>query len=455
MIRCSTGDDNGRSHQRRPRGDPSPCAAVPEDRAGRPWGTGHDRRGEPSCPRVEGHGPTAASRVEVDDRPVGDAACVKRTRRPGRAVRQRGPGRRSLLGFRNFRTLERVHPVAAGIRMTPLLRFAVDLRMAPSFTPLLTLGLPVYNGERYLGRALDSLLAQTLDNFELLISDNCSTDATREIAFKYRENDRRIRVWTKSKNIGAADNFNWVMRHASGRFFAWVNHDDLWAPTYFERCVDALLEDSAAVLSYSRSAKIADDDSVITTLVDNLGVIADEPHLRLRQYHEHFIRIDRTRSWAGDDVEGLWIPIYGVIRTESVRQSILIKKFIGSDTVLLEQLSMFGAFHEIDEILFFKRDHQHRSMRESVAYDKRTEWFSAKRAGILLFPRFQTLACRIHAVTICGISVRNRALCLLEMLSFYVRRPHETKALLKEMYINARRAVASLVGGRQQLPQKW
>jgi len=327
--------------------------------------------------------------------------------------------------------------------------------MIESSNPLLTLGLPVFNGERFLARALDSLLTQTFKDFEIIISDNCSTDATQEIARHYCELDSRVILCTNSCNIGAAENYNSVARRASGQFFAWVNHDDLWAPAYFERCVTALLENPTAVLSYTKSAKIADDDSLISPLISDLGITATEPYLRLRTFHDHFIRIDRTHDWSAPDIEGIWIPIYGVIRRGPLMQSILIRKFIGSDTVLLEQLSLFGSFYEIDEIFFFKRDHPQRSMRDSVAYDQRIKWFTAKEIGIFLFPRFTTLWCRVRVAYNFEMSRGTRVRCLLEMLGFYARRRHEAKALMKELFINARRGFGYLMGRHQEFPQKW
>jgi hypothetical protein len=219
--------------------------------------------------------------------------------------------------------------------------------------------------------------------------------------------------------------------------------------------VAALLQDPTAVLSYTKSAKIADDDSLVSPLIGDLGITATEPYVRLRTFHDHFIYTDRKHGWNAHDIEGIWMPIYGVMRKNLLLKSILIRKFVGSDTVLLEQLSLFGSFHEIDEILFFKRDHPHRSMRDSVAYDQRNKWFTAKDSGIFLFPRLATLWCRICIV--CGLDMAGgmRARCLLEMLGFYVRRRHEAKALMKELFINARRGLAYLVGRREEFPQKW
>ncbi len=92
--------------------------------------------------------------------------------------------------------------------------------------PTVNIGMPVYNAENYLQGALDSLLAQDYGDFDLLISDNASTDRTQEICLDYTARDRRVRYQRNGRNIGAADNFNRVLEPACGKYFMWAAHDD-------------------------------------------------------------------------------------------------------------------------------------------------------------------------------------------------------------------------------------
>ena len=102
--------------------------------------------------------------------------------------------------------------------------------MAPS--PRICLGLPVYNGERYLRQAIDSMLAQTFRDFELIISDNASTDRTREICLEYQKRDPRVRYFRNESNIGPAANFNLVFQRAHAEYFKWVAADDVCEPDF-------------------------------------------------------------------------------------------------------------------------------------------------------------------------------------------------------------------------------
>src|SRR5690348_2515296 len=122
--------------------------------------------------------------------------------------------------------------------------------------PRLSVGLPVYNGERYLAETLDSLIEQTFEDFELIISDNASTDGTAGICRRYEKLDSRIRYFRQPRNIGGAPNHNFVARQARGELFKWVSADDLYARDLLERCVDALNDLPHVVLAHPWTATI-------------------------------------------------------------------------------------------------------------------------------------------------------------------------------------------------------
>jgi glycosyltransferase involved in cell wall biosynthesis len=125
--------------------------------------------------------------------------------------------------------------------------------------PLVTIGLPVYNGGEFLDEAVESLLAQDYSNFELLISDNGSTDTTRAICEEWAARDARVRLVRQPKNRGAMWNFHFVMRHALSEYFVWAAHDDLWEPDFLSSCMAVLLADPRAVLCHCVIQPIASD----------------------------------------------------------------------------------------------------------------------------------------------------------------------------------------------------
>lgn len=208
--------------------------------------------------------------------------------------------------------------------------------------PVASIGLPVYNGERFLSQTLDSILSQTFTDFELIISDNASVDGSNAIAESYARRDDRIRVVRNECNRGAAWNYKHVLDLARGRYFRWAPADDLFAPESLACCVQVLDQHSEAVLCYPK-----------TTLIDAQGQVLQpyEDNLDLRQASP----VERYK--AAVKQIGLTNVIYGLMRTSVLRQTRLIGSFPGADVVFVTELALFGQFHEIDQRFFFRRMH--------------------------------------------------------------------------------------------------
>ncbi len=154
--------------------------------------------------------------------------------------------------------------------------------------PRVTVGLPVYNGEKFLGEAIESVLDQTFEDFELVISDNASTDATEEICRDYAARDRRVRYARAPQNRGAAWNFNRAFELAGGEYFKWLAHDDVIGPRYLARTVEALDHDASLVLCHSQTGiidgegeLIADPQSDARRACDLQGITQEMEHTRL------------------------------------------------------------------------------------------------------------------------------------------------------------------------------
>jgi hypothetical protein len=259
--------------------------------------------------------------------------------------------------------------------------------------------------------------------------------------------------------VGAAANFNNTFRLSRGTYFAWANHDDLWDPRFLEACVRALDYTPDAVLAFTKSVKIDERGEPVAALLGDLGLSSASARKRLKAYHDLFRKIDKKKGWKDHEIEGLWIPIYGLMRANHLKNTPLIAPYISSDTILIELMLMRGRFIEINEALFSKRDHSGRSMRDSVPYQKRVSWFTGKKASKLLFPRWRLFVERLKYVSYSDLPAHKKIGCWSEMFIFYFRRPHEGKSLVKEILINIVK-IASQAGGhfdglRRRLPEKW
>lgn len=111
-----------------------------------------------------------------------------------------------------------------------------------------SIGMPIYNGELFVREALDSLLAQTYTDFELIISNNASTDATESICMEYAARDLRIRYIRQPINVGALANFKLVLNEARGDYFMWAAHDDRWSENWLSELF--LAHQEQAVLTF-------------------------------------------------------------------------------------------------------------------------------------------------------------------------------------------------------------
>ena len=205
-----------------------------------------------------------------------------------------------------------------------------------------SIGVPVYNGERYLAGTLDSLIAQTFEAFELIICDNASTDRTSEIAHAYAARDRRIRYVRSEQNIGSARNFNRAFHLATGEYFRWFSADDVAAPESLARCVEVLDAEPSVVLAYPKTRLIDGEGQAIRDYEDHLHLTMTDPCERFR---ELLTRIRYTNA------------VYGLMRADAVRRTGLFGTYLSSDEVFQAELVLQGAFWEIPEVLFFRRMH--------------------------------------------------------------------------------------------------
>lgn len=240
----------------------------------------------------------------------------------------------------------------------------------------ISIGMPVYNGDNFLKEALESILAQTFGDFELIISDNASTDATQEICRDYERKDRRVKYYREEQNYGAAWNFNRVFELSTSPYFKWAAHDDLCAPEFLKRCIKILDSNSSVILCQSKTKLIDENGIEMRDLHVKPNLDSSRPHVR----------------FLASLFSPPCIPIHGVIRADILAKTRLFDKFSSADRTLVSELALLGPWYEIDEYLFFWRRHDHQST--GVDYPSRhvrQAWFDPTRAGKVTFPHWRLL----------------------------------------------------------------
>jgi len=214
--------------------------------------------------------------------------------------------------------------------------------------PLVSIGMPVYNGQDFLEEALKSLLAQDYENFELIISDNASTDRTGEICMTFASDDKRISYYRQNQNIGDFRNFDFVSSLARGPYFMWAADDDVWDPSYISVLVDFLENKPEYVIAYSRCDEIDKYDR-------SIGEFQEIYQISL--FRNIFSRLKRYLLMEGK--VGKAVVVYGLIRTHVLKLSggfgCPCKSGVSWDNLTVFCLLTFGPFAMVDKLMFHKR----------------------------------------------------------------------------------------------------
>jgi glycosyltransferase involved in cell wall biosynthesis len=206
--------------------------------------------------------------------------------------------------------------------------------------PLVSIGVPVFNAERYLRAALDSLIAQTYPNLEIVIADDASSDQTQLICEEYAGKDQRIRYVRNRANLGAAANFNRTFELSHGEFFMWAAFDDLRHPEYVSRCTTALVRAPSAVMCCTDVSIIDEDGSQFS---EGSYVTKRPAGPCVTQ------RIDAVTSVTN------WVDVYSLIRRSSLARTRGLLPIFGGDVVLIMELCLEGPVISIPEVLWSAR----------------------------------------------------------------------------------------------------
>ena len=199
----------------------------------------------------------------------------------------------------------------------------------------------MYNGELYISQAIESLLAQTYTNFELIICDNASTDSTVALCQKFARQDDRVTVIESHRNRGQVANFLKAFDAGKGKYFAWAGDHDIWHPEWAEVLVDSLEHNPGVVLAYPQTVAISPDGVEIPDNFANFETLGLSKRARIDA-------VCRRMIGAGN-------KIFGMFRSEALRRTSVYPKFSGPDRLLLMELSAQGAFKQIDHRLWYRR----------------------------------------------------------------------------------------------------
>lgn len=200
--------------------------------------------------------------------------------------------------------------------------------------PKVSIGMPVFNGEKYLKEAIDSILSQSFTDFELIISDNASTDITQSICEEYALRDARIRYVRQPVNQGALANFQFVLDQAKGEYFIWFAHDDRWDPTFFSRAIEILESDGDCGLVFS------------SIVVRNL-----DTHMEERIHARSVVSNSRAVRYLQAILNMRSSMLYGMYRVDLLRRNQL-ELFDFADINLILNTALESNIRVLDDFLY-------------------------------------------------------------------------------------------------------
>jgi glycosyltransferase involved in cell wall biosynthesis len=206
--------------------------------------------------------------------------------------------------------------------------------------PLVSIGIPVYNGEKFLRQALDALLEQTYTHLEFVIADNGSVDGTEVICRQYAERDSRIRYYRNPTNIGVYANFRRVVELSSGEYFLWAAVDDLRPPAAIEDCVNALLADPRAVMAHGVILVEVEGSQALFSVTNAMDLSANDAGERVRTF---------TTKMTHNAM------LYGLYRRSALSQGWLGSCY-GQDYLLCLQMCLLGPVVSVEKPMMVCRE---------------------------------------------------------------------------------------------------
>jgi glycosyltransferase involved in cell wall biosynthesis len=297
--------------------------------------------------------------------------------------------------------------------------------------PRVSIGMPVRNGQKYIREAIDSIVAQTFTDWELIVCDNASTDNTEQIVREYAARDSRIRYHKNETNIGPAGNHNVGVRLSRGEFFRWHAHDDMIGPEYLARCVELLDRDPDAVLAHTKTQVVDEKGKFIEDYNFVLRTDALKPAKRFAE----LVLVNHRRHRA--------VEIFGLMRSSALRETPLEGAYARGDSVLLVRMALRGRFVEASERLFLSRSHPSQSMQQlpSRLRDSHSrarfssllgtgplpppEWWDPSLKDRITFPEWKVMGEYWRAIGEVKLPAAEKLKCHGVMLAWTVRNLHK------------------------------
>lgn len=281
------------------------------------------------------------------------------------------------------------------------------------FSTRVQIALPVFNGENYLTEAIESVLHQTYEEFQLLVFDNSSTDGTESIGRKYAALDRRVQYTRREKNLGAGPNFNLAFEDSSAEYFKWLAHDDLLMPRYLESAVHALDEDRDAML-FQSATRFVDADGNTIGATESVC-----PDLMNPSVSKRFAAHLSSR--------GVW-AIFGVVRSKQLALTRRFQSYQYADWLLLGEMTLAGRIIACEEPLWLNRHHGDQYYRKAALQASGvSSWWNTNTTRDPRFHQWKHFVGYVQAIQLLVPDRTERLRCYYHFMLSLGRRRHAAR----------------------------
>ena len=268
--------------------------------------------------------------------------------------------------------------------------------------PLVSVGIPVYNGQKTIDKILKSIINQSYKNLEIVISDNNSSDKTYEICKKYEKKDPRINLQKQINNIGVANNFNFVFKKSSGKYFMWAAVDDYFDKDFILLNLNNLEKNSNAVLSQTKTKLFIDGyDDVIA--ISSLASFKNKKSI-LSLYKESLYNFPAT-------------AIYGLFRSEKLNKTSLWRNTFSGDLIFIQEMCFHGEFIEVNNECYFNYVSRNKWKTKQEDY---FDFYNKNKLPFMYSPFFKIIYFHILNINNSKLSMNLKINLYFVILSYFI-----------------------------------
>ena len=299
-------------------------------------------------------------------------------------------------------------------------------------TPRVSFALPVRNGGDKIRRCLDSLLAQDFEDFEIVISDNASTDGTQDVIREYAARDSRVRPFLNERDVGQIENFNRVVHIARGEYFRWIGADDWIEPEYASSCIAILDHDPGAI-----------------AVTNFIRIYVDDKPTRSDEYFGELLESERperrfTRMlWTFHAGDSIYEPLYSMIRRSVLLSTSLVRMMVKADRILASELSLLGRFHHHHACL----THRWKPSGVTVHSEEYLKRYRPDRSAELQSTPWRQARVLMSVIRDAPLTTRQRLVCMKAVVMFFFKASRrDARRRFRRRRGELRRALARILG---------